>query len=214
MIKNDQKKILFLIADDHSLIRQGLVFLIEEIFENFEILQAANFQQIIEIIKTKLIDIAILDAQFPEGNILKILSEIKELIPEIKIMIFTGIDEQTYALKYINAGVNGFLSKMSDEDEIKNAILRIYLDGKYISSAVQTLLINAIHNPAIINPLSSLSERELQIAKLYAEGMGNLEIANELNIKQNTVSTLKKRIFEKLHIENIVELIDILKNNE
>jgi DNA-binding CsgD family transcriptional regulator len=86
--------------------------------------------------------------------------------------------------------------------------------GAYISPITQALLIDSIRNPAVSNPLLLLTERELQIAKMYAEGQGNLEIANSLDIKQNTVSTLKKRIFDKLEIENIVELIELIKDHQ
>lgn len=100
---------------------------------------------------------------------------------------------------------------MSEEDEIKSALLKLHNTGKYLSSETQNLLINSLHHPNLVNPLSSLSERELQIAEMYAKGFGNLEIANSLNIKQNTVSTMKKRIFDKLEIQNIVEFLELMK---
>ncbi len=202
-----------LLADDHSLIRQGIVFLLEDINPDFEIFHASNLQQVLESLKTNPIDLAIIDAHFPDGNSLSILPEIKKIKPEIKILIFTGIEEDKHALKYLNAGANGFLSKMNEEDEIESAIRKMLENGEYISPATQALLMNSMHNPKLINPLFSLTERELQIAKLYAEGYGNLEIANSLNVKQNTVSTIKKRIFEKLDIENLVELIELIKNS-
>ena len=87
-------------------------------------------------------------------------------------------------------------------------------DGEYISATTQALLLNSMRNPKLINPLMVLSERELQIAKMYAIGNGNLEIVNLLEIKQNTVSTIKKRIFEKLEIDHIVELIELIKEND
>jgi len=209
----DKKTITFLVADDHSLIRQGIVFLLEEIDSECTIIHASNLQQTLDSAKDHPIDIAIIDANFPDGNSISILPEIKKLRPEIKVLIFTGIDEQTHSLKFINAGVNGFLSKMSEEDEIRQAILTMIRDGKYISPVTQGLLLSSLQNPNLLNPFIGLTERELQIAKLYAEGYGNLEIANKLDIKQNTVSTLKKRIFDKLKIDNIVELIEMIKNH-
>lgn len=213
MQQQNKKITKFLLADDHSLIRQGISFLIEDLGLNFEIENASNFEQILKIINTQKIDIAILDVQFPEGNILKILPEIKSLQPEIKILMFSGIDENTQALKYLNAGATGFLSKMSDEDEIKDAILKMQNDGEYLSLETRDLLLKSMHNRNLINPLFSLTEREMQVVELYVEGFGNLEISNSLNIKQNTVSTMKKRIFEKLKIDNIVELIEVYKDN-
>lgn len=209
----EDNKLQFLVADDHSLIRQGIVFLIEDLELNAEIIQASNLQKALEIIKTNTIDFAVIDAHFPDGNSLSILPEIKALKLKTKILVFTGIDESTQSLKYINAGANGFISKMSEEDEVKNALEQLIEKGEYLSAVTQGLLLNSLRNGKVINPLSLLSERELQIAKLYAEGLGNLEIANNLDIKQNTVSTIKKRLFEKLEIENIVELIELVKEN-
>lgn len=207
------KSITFLLADDHSLIRQGIVFLLEEMEINCNIIHASTLKKILESVEANPIDIAIIDAHFPDGNSLSILSEIKKIRPETKILIFSGMDENTQSLKFINAGANGFLSKLSEEDVVKDAIMKMIQEGEYISLATQALLVNSFRNRKLINPLFSLTERELEIAEMYAEGMGNLEIANKLDIKQNTVSTIKKRIFDKLDIDNIVELIALMKDH-
>ncbi|KFE99621.1 LuxR family transcriptional regulator [Chryseobacterium formosense] len=207
----DSKSINFLLADDHSLIRQGVEFLIEELEFDGEIFHASTLNKVLEITEAQSIDILVIDAIFPDGNSLTILSQIKQLKPEIKILVFSGVDENTQSVKYIQAGANGFLSKLSEEDEIKNAILKIHHQGKYISEITQNALLNSVTNKSLINPLQSLTEREIQIAGMYAKGLGNLEIAAYLDIKQNTVSTIKKRIFDKLNIENLVELIELMK---
>ena len=206
-------KITFLIADDHSMIRQGLVFIIEDLDIDYEIIQTSSISGILETIKNKPIDIAIIDVHFPDGNSLNILQEIRKLNSKIKILIFTGVDENAHALKFIKAGANGFLGKLSEEEDIQKAIQKIIDTGEYISPITQAAILNSIQNPSLFNPLASLTEREMQIAKLYAKGLGNLEIANQLDIKQNTVSTQKKRIFEKLKIENIVELIELMNQD-
>ncbi|NPA09616.1 MAG: response regulator transcription factor [Chlorobi bacterium] len=202
-----------LLADDHSLIRQGIVFLLEDMDWECEIFQASGLQQLMNSIQEHPIDIAIIDAHFPDGNSITIVPEIKKISPKTKILIFTGIEESSHSLKFLNAGADGFLSKLNEEEEIAEAIKKMYTHGSYISEVTQALLRNSISNPTLINPLLSLTERELQIAEMYAEGLGNLEIANRLDVKQNTVSTIKKRIFDKLKIENIVELIDLMKNH-
>ena len=211
MSSTEHKTINFLLADDHSLIRQGIVFVLEDMEIDCHIYHASNLQQVMHSITANDIDIAIIDAHFPDGNSLSIIAEIKKISPQTKILIFSGIDETVQALKFLNEGANGFLSKLSEEDELKQAISKIINEGEYISTVTQVLLMNSLRNRHLINPLLSLTERELQIAEMYAEGMGNLEIANKLDIKQNTVSTLKKRIFDKLKVENIIELVDIMK---
>ncbi|MFC0426951.1 response regulator [Chryseobacterium scophthalmum] len=208
----DTKTANFLLADDHSLIRQGIEFLIEEIGFDGEVFHASTLQKVLETVEMQQIEIVVIDAIFPDGNSLNIISEIKRIKPEVKILVFSGVDESTQSIKYINAGANGFLSKLSEENEIKEAILKIHQTGKYISLITQGVLIDSLHNPNIVNPLQRLTERELEIAEMYAKGYGNLEIANNLNVKQNTISTIKKRIFDKLHIENVVDLADLIKN--
>lgn len=207
------KKQTFLVADDHSLIRQGVVFLIEDLEIDCDVHQASSLVQVQEKIDTLPIDLLIIDAHFPDGNSLSIIPKLKEVNPELKILVFTGLEEEQYALKFLNAGVNGFVSKLSEEEHVLDAIESVYLTGEYLSEKTKNMLLDSIRNPKSKDSVGLLSERELQIAKLYAEGLGNLEIANQLDLKQNTVSTVKKRIFEKLQIDNLVQLLEILKSN-
>jgi len=170
----DTKSINFLLADDHSLIRQGVEFLIEEIGFEGDVFHASTLQKVLETVEMQPIEIVVIDAIFPDGNSLNIISEIKRIKPEVKILVFSGVDESTQSIKYINAGANGFLSKLSEENEIKEAILKIHQTGKYISLITQGVLIDSLHNPNIVNPLQRLTERELEIAEMYAKGYGNI----------------------------------------
>ena len=205
------KNLNFLLADDHHIIRKGIQLLIEDISENFEVFHASRLQQIPEKIKQQKIDVVILDAQFPDGNSISILPEIKKQNLDLKVLIFTGLEEEKFSLKYIHAGADGFLSKLSEDDEIRKAIIQLLEDGKYYPSFTQKLLDLSFNDASVLSPLNQLSERELQIAELFSKGYGNLEIANELSLKQNTISTFKKRIFEKLSIESLLELAEMVR---
>ncbi|MBX2931701.1 MAG: response regulator transcription factor [Chitinophagaceae bacterium] len=206
-----KEPITFLIGDDHNIVRQGLQLIIDDNFDDVIIYNASSLQQIIQQTKKNKIDIAILDAQFPDGNCISIISELKQIVPTCKILIFTSFEEDNYALKFIDAGADGFLNKLSNEAEIQQAIIEIHETGKYASALTKKLLAIKEYNPVLLNPFGLLSEREMQIARLYAKGLGNLEIANTLNLRQNTISTFKKRIFEKLNITTIVDLIELMK---
>ncbi|MFZ4928004.1 response regulator transcription factor [Chryseobacterium sp. Mn2064] len=209
----ENKEIIFLLADDHSIVRQGMEIVINDIAPNAKIYQTSSLQQAIELVESKGIEMAVMDAHFPEGNSLHILPQMKAINPNIKILIFTGLEEDLHALKFIKAGANGYLSKLSEEDEIREALTAFIQKGEYFSDLSRDLLVQFVYNPNLISPLTSLTKREMEIAELYAEGYGNLEIANSLDIKQNTVSTIKKNIFEKLKIENLVELVDLVKTH-
>lgn len=205
------QNLTFLIADDHLIIRQGIQLLIEDLYPNAQITHASSCSQILETLKHHTVSVLILDVQFQDGFSTVIIPEIKKIQPEIKILIFTSLEEEHHSLKVINEGANGFLSKLSEEEEIKQAIQKIVDHGFFYTNFTQKLMALSKINPSIIQPLEQLSTRELQIARLYAKGYENLEISNLLSLKQNTISTFKKRIFSKLSIHSIVELTEIIK---
>lgn len=204
----------FLLADDHHIVRQGIRFLLSDLVDSYTILEASNLKGIKDTLANYEVDIAIMDAQYPDGNCLSILPELRQLYPKLKMLIFSSFEESDHSLKFIEAGANGFLNKLSSENEIEQAIQSMIEKGEYTSALTRTLMNMSQHNPNLQNPLNKLSARELQIAELLAKGYGNLEIANELSLKQNTISTFKKRIMEKLGLNSLVELIQLVKTHQ
>ncbi|MFA5712585.1 MAG: response regulator transcription factor [Bacteroidales bacterium] len=207
---NRNKPLVVLIADDHLIVRQGVQLIVKELFKEVQILHAASLNQLMGMVLIHHIDLIILDVEFPDGLALSVVPKIRERDNNIKILIFTSYQEELYSLKFIEAGADGFLSKMGSENEIKAAILELVEGRSYLSPLTTALVGYAKHNPNLSNPLTLLTTREFEIALLLAKGVGNLEIANKLSLKQNTVSTFKRRIFEKLQIESVVELIKIV----
>lgn len=133
----------FLIADDHSILRQGVSLIIKELFLNATIYHAGNFKDTFKVLKDTKIDLLILDIHFPDGNSLNILKEIRAIQPKVKILMFSGYDESIYAMRYLNAGASGYLSKESSENEMKNAIGSMILSGKYITSNVKDRILDS-----------------------------------------------------------------------
>jgi len=201
----------FLIADDHSIVRQGISLLIKELFFNAKIYQSGTFKETLKVLKDTKIDLLVLDINFPDGNSLNILSETKTLQPELKILIFSAYEEDLYALRYLNAGASGYLNKGSNEDEIKQALQSMMVSGKYITQNIKDRILESYISKKPLNPLEQLSNREVEVARLLIKGFGNMEIAELLQIKKSTVSTFKNRIFEKLEIVNLAELIDLFQ---
>ena len=124
--------------------------------------------------------------------------------------MFSGLDEQVYALPYLEHGVDGYLHKLSSEDEIVQAVNSVLKGKRYLSESVKGKIVNMALGRTVNNPLDQLSSRELEVSRYLVQGMGNQEICNRLNLQKSTVSTYKNRIFEKLNINNVVELISIL----
>ena len=199
----------FVVADDHRIVRHGISLILKELYYDSNVFEASCFSEILQILDDEKIDMIILDVNFPEGITLSMLPEIKKRQPNAKILIFTAFDEDIYAIKYINSGVNGFLNKLSDFDQIKHAISSTIKIGRYFSQSISDKIINSYLSKSYLSPFEQLSNREIEIAKLYVNGYSNSEISLELNIKSTTVSTYKKRIYEKLGIKNLSQLYQL-----
>lgn len=202
-------KYSFLIADDHGVVRQGVSLLIKELFLKADVYQAGNFKDTFKVLKETKIDLLVLDINFPDGNSLNSIAEIKSIQPDVKILIFSAYDEDIYAMRYLNAGASGYLNKGSSEEEMKQALKSMLISGKYMTQKIKDRILDSYISKAPINPLEQLSNREVEVARLLIKGYGNLEISDLLQIKKTTVSTFKNRIFEKLEIDNLAALIEL-----
>ena len=164
-----------------------------------------------KILKSKSIQLLIIDINLPGTNSLNIISYLRKIQNELKILIFSSYHEDIYAIRYINAGANGYLNKLSSEEEIKYAIETVMNTGKYISKNIQDRIMDSYILKKPSNPLEQLSNREIEIAKFLVDGYSNIDVSKLLNIKKTTVSTYKNRIFEKLSIETLSGLIQIFQ---
>lgn len=151
----------------------------------------------------------------PGGNNINVIKEVLTLQPDLKILVFSSYDENIYALRYIEAGAAGYLNKNTSMEELCNAINMIQERGKYMSPVVRDLYIQKLTSTKSsidkVNPLNKLSNREMDVAKHLIEGHGILEVSNLLDLSSSTVSTYKSRIFEKLGVSNIPDLIELFK---
>ncbi|SEW01895.1 two component transcriptional regulator, LuxR family [Chryseobacterium wanjuense] len=192
-----------LIADDHHVVRVGTSIIVKETFPEVSIDFATTYDEVKEKLEAENYDLIILDIDMP-GTIYKsMVKEIKMLREEILILIFSFYEEDI-ALQYYKEGVHGFLSKLCDPNDIVSAISSICEKGHYYSSYIINQMIENKNSP-----VETLSQRELEIFKLLAQGNGNLEIANLLNIEESTIATHKRKLYKKLKISNLVELIRI-----
>lgn len=197
-----------LIADDHFVVRMGISTILRLANSNLVIDLAENYEDVKKNLQTHYYDLVILDINMPGSLHTQMISELKELQDDIKILIFSSYDQQI-ALQYIRKGAKGYLSKQCTEEDIKSAIKIIMETGFYYPPELVPYIVEDIKK---INNVNSLTAREYQIFELLAKGYGNLEISNILNIQVSNISTHKKKIFDKLQINNIVELIEVYKS--
>lgn len=206
-----QKNIL--IVDDHPVVRTGVSIILEEKFKHLNIATTENYTETLLFLSSTKIDLIILDINIPGGKNTAMIQEIKNIQPNVKILIFSVYEEETHACPYIIAGANGYLNKLSDRKKIVAAVDAVLKTGNYLTTDIIDALINASAGKESLNPLDKLSKRELEISELLIKGDGNIEIANKLNIQLTTVGTHKNKIFSKLKIKNIIELITLFNKS-
>lgn len=196
-----------LIADDHSVVLAGTKMIIETEFRNVKVEMVKSYTELLERFDKDHFDILLLDINMPGSKNLGMIPELKKVNGKTKIVIFSSYDEQV-ALRYLRAGADGFINKMSENDEIIYAINSIIDNGFYYSQKLTKLIVTQMNERDYEkDPKSLLSDREAEVFEMLLAGSGNLEISNRLELHMSTVSTYKKRILEKLNMPNTLEMI-------
>jgi len=203
------KKIL--IADDHNIVRTGLIFLLKEEFTQVEIDECRDGGSAWKKIQSSAYDLAILDISMPQTDSLALLRNIFTLRPEQKVLILTMSSEDIYAKKYLQLGARGFINKEAPPSEIRKAIVSILNNKKYLSSRMRDRLTEEVLEGRTENPFETLSSREVEIMNHLVGGKNVSEIADLLCIHISTVSTHKAKVLQKLHVYNIIELSKLVQ---
>ena len=196
-----------LIADDHEVVRSGLAILVKRMLPQINILQAESLEGAIKQLKKCPVDLMLCDINMPGGNTFQMLHRLRGIQPDLKILVLTAFQMTSYEKKFLQEGANGYLSKTTANEEIQRAIFSILKDGHYYGSSQKELTGSG---GIQMNITELLSYREMEVSRLLIKGWGILEISNALNLQSNTVSTYKKRIFTKLNVNNVPELISLL----
>lgn len=197
------KTIKFLIADDHAIVRKGLVQILREEFPKAEITEVASSSQVMDEVDGQSWDVILLDISMPGRNGIETLKQIRTNGVRTPILMLSMHPEDQYALRALKAGASGFLNKETAPEELLAAV-RLLLSGrKYITPSVAEKLTETISEK---NAHELLSDREMQVLQRIASGKTVSEIAVEIALSVNTISTYRTRILEKLNLNNNAEL--------
>lgn len=190
-----------MIADDHSMIREGLKQLLE-LEGEFEVIEEAkDGEECIEKLKKIIPDVLLLDINLPKKNGLQVLEEIRKEKKNYKILILTVHNEVEYLMKAVEAGTNGYLLKDSESSELKKAINHIVNGQDYIQpTLIPALNAKMIEKDSDAVMLESLTKREIEVLKLLTVGMYNKEVAEKLSISERTVKNHVSNIFKKINV--------------
>jgi two-component system invasion response regulator UvrY len=196
-----------LIADDHTVFREGLNRIFAEAADISEIGEASNAQQLLERVAEKRWDVVLLDISMPGKSGLDVLKEIKQIHPRLAVLVLSMHPERQFAVRVIKAGTAGYLTKGAAASELLKAIRRVYREGKYISDSVAEHLAMAVGQKTDRPLHESLSDREFEVLRMIGAGKTVGEIAEELSLSVKTVSTYRTHILEKMNLKNNAELM-------
>lgn len=196
-----------IVVDDHELVREGLKQVINETGEFAVVDEACNEREALSLVRKSHYDIMILDISLEGRNGLRILKELKDTQPELRVLIFSMHEEDQYAIQAIKAGAYGYLTKSKGSVELISALRKIALDKIYFSEGVSEQLVHRVQDPSNVPAHDTLSLREFQVFLLIAEGMSIKEIANELAISSNSVSTHRSRLLKKMNLKTNADII-------
>lgn len=209
------KKIKVMIADDHSLIREGLKQLLE--FDgSIEIVgEASNGIECLERLNDFNPEVLLLDINMPEKNGIEVLKEMKSLGSPVKVLILTVHNELEYLMEAVEIGVDGYILKDSESSELKKAIQAVLEGENYIQPSLIPALNNQLVNRDIEkDKINLLTNRELEVLIQVANGMFNKEIATNLNISERTVKNHISNIFKKIDVSDRTQAaVFAIKNN-
>lgn len=203
--------IKIIITDDHQMVAEGLKNLIESSGEAKVISTASNGQELLKTLEIITPDLVLMDIDMPVMNGIDAMIHIQKKFPDQKVIILSMHEESSLVKKLTNLGAKGFLFKNSDADELLIAIKRVMKGGSYFTSNISLNLINnklgVETEYGMDDKKSLLTEREIEILKLIAEGLSNKDIGDQLFISHRTVDTHRTNLMKKLDVNNIAGLI-------
>lgn len=200
-----------LIADDHTIVRQGIRKILEDQPDWQVVAEAGNGREAVKQALALRPDIALLDIGMPLMNGIEATSQIASAAPEVKVVILSMHPNEAYITRVLQAGAKGYLLKDSADDDLIRALTAVSEGKSFFSPAVASIMLNdylrRLAEKGIVDRYDALSKREREIFQLIAEGRTNKEIADLLCVSANTIETHRSHIMEKLDVHSAVEVV-------
>jgi DNA-binding NarL/FixJ family response regulator len=199
--------IRIIIADDHTILREGLKRILDGIDDIQVVAEAVDGHDTLNKVRTEKFDVLLLDLSMPGRSGVDLIHQIKLEFPKLPILILTMHEEEQYAVRAIRAGANGYLTKESAGTQLVSALRKVASGRPYISMEVAEQLAMSAMPSANQAPHSHLSDREFEVFCQLAKGTTITEIGERLHLSVKTVSTHKTRIMQKMELHSISDLV-------
>ena len=197
-----------LVADDHRIVREGLVRILEEAPDCDVVAQAGDGMEAVEVARATLPDVVVLDLSMPRLSGLESLRRIRREAPRARVLVLTVHEESEYVVAALAAGATGYLLKDSAAEELLEAVRLLHQGQGYLGPQAALAVAGGIRSPArVMDPYGSLTPREREVFHLVADGLTIKEIAHRLGISSKTAENHRSRLLAKLELRNAAELV-------
>lgn len=203
-----------LIIDDHMIIRRGLSQILAEHPQIEQIAEAADGPNAMQALRSARFDVVLLDIALGDRDGLDVLKSMRSEFPALGIIMLSVYSETQFGVRSIKSGANAYLNKGSSPETLFAAIFKVADGGIYITPGIAELLAKNVRQDKTQTPHDALSNREFQVLQLLVSGHSVSEIAQQLSLSVNTISTYRSRICEKLGVRSLVELLTYATRHE
>lgn len=203
-----------LIVDDHMIIRRGLKQILAEAPGIAGIEEAPDGPGAMRWLREQAFDVVLLDIALGSRDGLDVLAGIRNEFPRLGVIMLSVYPEAQFAVRAIKSGANAYLNKGCEPDDLLAAIAKVGTGGIYVTPAIAELLAQNVRKDASNAPHELLSNREFQVLKLLAAGQSVGAISQQLALSPNTISTYRARIFDKLNVRTLVDLIGYVNRHQ
>ncbi len=201
-----------IIADDHKMFRQGILTILNDTNGEIEAFESESGDELLELMKTQPADVILMDINMPGINGIEATKRIKKQYPGVNVMAVSTSDEENYVLEMLKAGAMGYVLKSTGVDELIEAIKVVARGDSYFCKEASTVILFELDKIKNVKKSGSedilLTNREIEILKLIAQGLTNKEIGEKLFISSRTVDTHRRNLHQKLNIKNTAGLVN------
>lgn len=204
------RRIRVLIADDHTIVRQGLVSLLRESGRCEIVAEAANGLEAVEKALATKPGVALIDITMPRLNGFEVVRRIREALPDTRILVLTMHEDEEYVLPIVRAGAHGYLLKNTASSELMAAVQALHEGKHFFGPEATRAMAEQLRNPGetAADPYQRLTPREREVFHLVVVGKGSKEISRVLGISAKTAENHRSRLMEKLNVHSAVELVN------
>ena len=196
-----------LLVDDHAVVRQGLAQILRQTMPRAKFGEAGTAAQALDLVRRREWNIVLLDITLPDRNGLEVLKDIRQLAPDLPVLILTMHPEEQLAVRALKAGAAGYVTKNTASEVITHAVGKVLAGGRYITESLADTLANEVGKGADRMPHERLSDREFEVFGLLARGHNVKDVAAQFGISVQTVSTYRARVLDKMGLRTNAELV-------